>query len=81
MKSDKSFVAMLLFSLLLGYLGVHRFYAGKFITGAIQLFMFLIGIFTFFILWILLGLWVFIDFILIVSGAFTDSKGYKIKAS
>ena len=50
-----------------GWLGVHRFYVGKVGTGIIQLFTF--GGF---------GIWMLIDFIMIVVGAFTDKAGNKL---
>lgn len=67
-KSDKSFVATLLFCFLLGALGVHRFYVGKIGTGILMLLTF--GGF---------GLWILIDFILIVCGRFRDKDGYLIE--
>jgi TM2 domain-containing membrane protein YozV len=51
----------------LGFLGVHRFYAGKVGTGILQLVTF--GG---------LGIWALIDFIMIVCGSFTDGDGNKI---
>ena len=54
--------------LFLGCFGAHRFYVGKIGTGILQI-LTCGG----------LGIWWFIDFILIVSGAFTDSKGHKIQ--
>ncbi|MBO7264044.1 MAG: TM2 domain-containing protein [Alistipes sp.] len=67
-KSSKNWVATLLFFLFLGGLSVHRFYVGKIGTGILQI-LTAGG----------LGIWWLIDFILIVSGAFTDSKGHKIQ--
>ena len=68
-KSSKSWVATLLLCFFLGGLGVHRFYVGKTGTGVLQL-LTCGG----------LGLWVFIDFIMILVGAFTDADGQKIHA-
>jgi TM2 domain-containing membrane protein YozV len=48
----------------LGFLGIHRFYTGKIITGLLQLIT--AGGF---------GIWWIIDFVLIVAGAFKDSAG------
>ena len=48
----------------LGYLGVHRFYTGKIITGVLQLIT--LGGF---------GVWWIIDFLLIIAGVFKDSAG------
>lgn len=65
--SDKSGLACLLFLLLLGPWGIHRFYVGKIGTG----FLFLITLGG-------LGLWWLIDLILICAGGFTDDNGYKV---
>jgi len=66
--SDKGFVPTLLLALLLGGLGIHRFYVGKPLTGILQLIT--LGGF---------GIWALIDVILIAVGAFTDGQGRKIK--
>jgi TM2 domain-containing membrane protein YozV len=47
---------------------MHRFYVGKIGTGLLQLFT--LGGF---------GIWVLIDFIMIILGSFTDKDGKKIK--
>ncbi|MEI8365008.1 MAG: TM2 domain-containing protein [Parachlamydiaceae bacterium] len=67
-KSDKSFVATLLFCLLLGAFGVHRFYVGKVGTGILML-LTLGG----------LGIWNLIDFILICCVRFRDKQGFLIE--
>ena len=51
----------------LGVLGIHRFYVGKTGTGIIQL-LTLGG----------LGIWAFIDMIMILFGSFKDSGGNAI---
>jgi TM2 domain-containing membrane protein YozV len=68
MQSSKSFVVTLLLCILVGGLGVHRYYVGKIGTGILQLITF--GGF---------GIWVLIDLILIVVGSFKDSDGNVIK--
>lgn len=68
-KSEKSFVAALILCLLLGTLGVHRFYVGKIGTG---------------IIWLLtlgfLGIGALVDIIVIAVGNFKDKQGKYIKA-
>jgi hypothetical protein len=62
--SDRSRLVALLLCILLGYLGVHRFYVGKIGTG---------------ILWLLtggmFGIGYVIDAVLIAAGNFRDSNG------
>ena len=65
--SDKSRLVALLFSVFLGWLGVHRFYVGKIGTGILMLLT--IGGF---------GTWVFIDIIMITCGIFRDKKGKRL---
>lgn len=66
--SPKNFVTTLLFVILLGSLGVHRFYVGKIGTGILMLLTF--GGF---------GIWWLIDFVMVVTGAFRDKEGRLIK--
>ena len=67
--SAKSFVATLILCILLGGLGVHRFYVGKTWTGILML-LTLGG----------LGIWELVDLIVIAVQKFKDSKGLLIKA-
>ncbi|WP_219464582.1 TM2 domain-containing protein [Nonomuraea rhizosphaerae] len=60
----KSWIVAVLLCFFLGALGVHRFYVGKVGTGILQLIT-LGG----------LGVWVLIDFIMILIGNFTDKQG------
>lgn len=67
-KSDKDFVPTVLLCILLGGLGVHRFYVGKVGTGLLMLFT--LGGF---------GIWALIDLIMIVTGSFRDADGLLVK--
>ena len=62
--SQRSRLAALLLCFFLGVFGVHRFYVGKIGTGVAMIFTF--GG---------LGIWVLIDFIMIIVGGFTDIDG------
>jgi TM2 domain-containing membrane protein YozV len=68
--SDKGFVPTVLLCLLLGGLGVHRFYVGKIGTGILQL-LTLGG----------LGFWALFDLIMIIIGKFTDGEGRLITSA
>ncbi|MBN1816031.1 MAG: TM2 domain-containing protein [Sedimentisphaerales bacterium] len=68
--SDKSGIACLLLLLLLGPLGIHRFYVGK--VGSGILFLLTAGV---------CGIWVIIDIIMLVMGNFTDAEGRPVKLS
>ena len=68
--SEKGFVPMILLCFFLGGLGVHRFYAGKIGTGLLMLVTF--GGF---------GIWTIVDFIMIVTGNFTDADGRPVKST
>ncbi|MCA2684973.1 MAG: TM2 domain-containing protein [Microcystis sp.] len=65
--SEKRILPALLLCFFFGMFGAHRFYVGKIGTGILQL-VTLGG----------LGIWVLIDFIMIIVGAFTDKEGNKI---
>ena len=69
-KSEKGFVPALLLCLLLGGLGVHRFYVGKIGTGILMLLT--LGGF---------GIWALIDLIVIAVGSFKDKSGLALKAA
>ncbi|MCU6432491.1 NINE protein [Undibacterium sp. Jales W-56] len=65
--TDKRILPAALLCFFLGFLGIHRFYVGKIGTGILQILT--LGGF---------GIWVLIDFVIIVTGSFTDSEGNKI---
>ncbi|HEX6059118.1 MAG TPA: TM2 domain-containing protein [Gemmatimonadaceae bacterium] len=65
--SEKRLLPATILAGLFGYLGVHRFYVGKIGTGILML-LTAGG----------LGIWWFIDFVMIVVGAFRDADGNRI---
>jgi TM2 domain-containing membrane protein YozV len=66
--TKKEFLPVFLLCFLFGYVGVHRFYAGKTVSGILMVAT-LGG----------LGFWYIIDLILLLTGNFTDSDGRVIK--
>jgi hypothetical protein len=69
----KSFTVTWLLALLLGGLGVDRFYLGKIATGIAKLAVFIIGSF-FYVGWI----WPLVDVILVLAGRTRDKAGLKL---
>ncbi len=67
-KSDKDWLVTLLLCIFVGYIGIHRFYAGKIGTGILQL-LTAGGC----------GVWTLVDLIMIITGKFTDSEGRLIE--
>lgn len=78
--SSRNYVVAILLAFFLGGLGAHRFYAGKIGSGIAQLVLTIIGWITaifvigFFIIFAV-GIWVLIDFIMIILGKFEDGDG------
>ncbi len=68
--SDKGFVPVILLCFFFGFLFFYRFFVGKIGTGILMLIT-LGG----------LGIWTLVDFIIIVTGNFTDGDGRMVKAS
>lgn len=66
--TENRWVVTLLLCWFLGVFGIHRFYTGHTGIGVIQLFT-LGGC----------GIWVFVDFIIIIIGNFKDADGNPIK--
>lgn len=67
MPSERGRMVALLLAIFLGEFGIHRFYAGKVVTGVIWLCT--VGLF---------GIGWIIDIFLVAFGAFTDSEGRRI---
>ena len=65
--SPRSRLVALIFCILLGWIGVHRFYVGKIGTGILMVVT--IGG---------LGIWNLIDLILIAAGSFRDKEGRRV---
>lgn len=65
--TDKRILPAAVLCFFLGWLGVHRFYVGKIGTGILQMLSF--GGF---------GIWMLVDFIVIVVGSFTDKAGNRV---
>jgi TM2 domain-containing membrane protein YozV len=65
--SDKRILPAFLLCFFFGVFGVHRFYAGKVLTGILELVT--IGG---------LGIWWLVDLILILTGSFRDGDGRQI---
>lgn len=65
--SYKNKTITLLLAIFLGFFGIHRLYAGRYITGLIYMFTYGLG----FLGWI-------VDIILIVTGRFKDGRGLYI---
>jgi TM2 domain-containing membrane protein YozV len=61
---QRDWLTTLLLCFFLGVFGIHRFYTGHIVIGLIQLFT-LGGC----------GIWVLVDFIMILTGAYTDAEG------
>ena len=72
--SEKRILPAFLFAFFLGPLGIHRFYVGKTGTGIAMVILSItvVGL-------AVSGIWALIDWIMIVSGHFTDNTGKTLK--
>lgn len=68
MASEKDWIVTLVLSILVGTLGIDRFYTGNIVLGVLKLITF--GG---------LGLWWLIDLIMLVTGNYRDGDGLTIK--
>lgn len=71
--TQKKILPAFILSTVFGPFGAHRLYAGKIATGLCMLVLglSLIGLFV-------TAIWNFIDWVMILTGNFTDSNGVKI---
>jgi TM2 domain-containing membrane protein YozV len=67
MNSEKDWMVTLILAILVGGLGIDRFYSGSILLGVLKLFT-LGG----------LGLWWLIDLIMLVTGSYKDGNGNPI---
>ena len=78
--SDKSYIAAALLAFFLGAFGAHNFYLGYTRKAVIQLAMGLMTIFTLGLSGIAVGIWAFVEFILLLTGSIsTDGNGRPLK--
>jgi TM2 domain-containing membrane protein YozV len=82
--SPKSRLITLILLILVGQLGVHRFYVGKVGTGIVQLLLTIVGYATIvlvlgFIPLTAMWIWLVIDLIMLLVGKFKDSHGAAIE--
>ncbi len=84
--SKEKKLTLLLLCWLFGFLSIHRFYTGKYLTGGLQLLMLVsavvLGVLEFEIFWpipaFVLILWLIVDILRIIMGKFTDKEGKPI---
>ena len=72
--SEKSKLATFLLAFFLGVFGIHRFYVGRIGSGIAQLILTITVVGG-----LVSGIWVLIDWIMILSGEFKDADGNSIK--
>lgn len=82
--SPKSRLATALFAFFLGSFGAHRFYIGKTGSAVAMLALTILGWITVWFavgiaFFVIVGIWVLVDFIFAVAGSMKDSQGKLIK--
>ena len=81
--SKHSKTSLALFAIFLGGLGIHRFLVGKTGSGIAMILIPILGLIlpipgSFFIAIFAVATWALVDFIMILTGSFTDKDGNKI---
>jgi TM2 domain-containing membrane protein YozV len=78
--SDKNYIVAALLAFFLGGLGIHNFYLGYKSKAIIQLILGILTLLTFGLTGIVVGIWAFVEFILLLTGGIsTDGDGRPLK--
>ncbi|MDO4649109.1 MAG: TM2 domain-containing protein, partial [Eubacteriales bacterium] len=82
--SDKSKLTAALLCLFFGGFGVHRFYLGHSALGGVMVGLTVFGILTSILIFgifivIGVGVWAFVDFIMILTGSIKDANGLPLR--
>ncbi len=78
--SHRNWSTMVLLTVFLGWLGAHRLYARRIGLEVLYFLVLaaLLQLSSVYVLWIIIGWW-FSDFILVITGHYTDKDGYRIQ--
>lgn len=77
--SDKTAVAAGLLQLFLGAFGAGRFYIGSTGPAIGQLVLGILGLPTFGVTWVIVGIWALVDAIMMFTGSVRDGQGRKLR--
>lgn len=77
-ESDRLILPAFLLAFFLGGFGIHRFYVGKTGSGIAMLLLMFPGCFLI-VPAIVCGIWVVVDWVMIIVGSFTDAEGKYLK--